>query len=231
MSRASDLTTIGWETLLDEHGVAATYTPSGGAAASILVLDNGQPEDVQQLAMGVDGVARIVTATRTEITAAVGATVVIGGTTYYVIAIRPRSDQAVDLLLGATVVASNETGTTYTIYHGTSASLTLLAADITGLENNRVSSSPGGNYTFAITSGDVYCFLAWPNAMADQPNTADGFESGGFVMTGDMAGTSEGYTSTENGWNYQLVTVGGVSYRVYRTLYQQGTSLTITVNV
>lgn len=105
MSRGADLISVGWQTLLDEHGVAAAYTPLVGPAVAITVLDNGTPEDIQQLAMQVDGVSRIVTATRTAITAAIGATVTIGATAYKVIAIRPRSEFAVDMMLGATVIA------------------------------------------------------------------------------------------------------------------------------
>lgn len=231
MSRGATLVTLGWETLLAEHGIDATYTPAVGSPVALLVLDNGTPEDVQQLAMGVDGVARIVSATRTDITATVGDTVTIGATQYAVLAIRPRSDQAVDLLLGVTEIAGNQTATTYTVYWGASESTTLNEAGITGLENNIVSATPAGNYVFTITGEDEkFCFFAWPNAMLDQPVATSGFKAGSFNMTGDMAGAAQGFVSSQNGWNYTTVSVGGVSYRLYRTLYTQASTLAITVN-
>lgn len=230
MSRGADLIGVGWQTLLDEHGVAATYTPLVGSAASILVLDNGTPEDIAQLAMQVDGVSKIVTATRTAITAAIGATVTIGATSYRVIAIRPRSEFAVDMMLGATVIAGSTTTDTLTVFWGPSTSTALDESGIQALQN--VSSyTPAGNYAFAISGlPEKYLFFAWPDD-AEQPLDVTGFETGGFNMVGDFAGTAEGYILTENGWPYKIVSVDGDDFRLYRTKYKQAASVTVTVTV
>ena len=108
MSRGRTLLDIGWDHLLDEHGLDATYTPAVGAPSALVVLDNGTPEDIAQLAMGVDGISRIVTLTRGTVTPAVNDTVTIAAVAYKVIAIRPRSDQALDLLLGASNIAGRQ---------------------------------------------------------------------------------------------------------------------------
>lgn len=119
----------------------------------------------------------------------------------------------------------------YPVRWGSSTSETLDEAGITGLANSSNKTSPAGGYTFAAPgSPEKYFYLAWPNSFASQPRATDGFTTGGMPMTGDLAGSAQGYTESQNGWPYMLVTVGGISHRVYRTLYPQSLEATITVN-
>lgn len=115
---------------------------------------------------------------------------------------------------------------------GSSASATLNESAITGLENSTIKTTPAGVYSFAAPGepGEYY-YLAWPDTFVVQPRATDGFTSGGLPMSGDLAGSGEGYSQSENGWEYALVSVGGVQHRVYRTLYTQTGTAAITVNV
>lgn len=108
MSAGSDLLDLGWQALLDHHGVSAVYTPSGGQPVACTVLDNGQPEDLQSLGLQVDGISRVVSVTRSQVGAIVGGTFTIGLDTYKVIGVRQRSAQALDVTLGATVIAGRQ---------------------------------------------------------------------------------------------------------------------------
>ena len=117
------------------------------------------------------------------------------------------------------------------VYYGSSVSSTLNEAGITGLAGTANKTTPAGSYVIpAPGSPEKFMFLAWPDGFTAQPRVTDGFMTGGIPMTGDLAGAGEGYNQTQNGWPYMLVTVGGVSYRVYRTLYTQALEATITVN-
>lgn len=114
------------------------------------------------------------------------------------------------------------------IYWGASSEAVLEAADITGLSQRVDATGPGRDYTF-VPVGQQYLYFAWPDSFVLQPVASIGFVTGGLPMLGDLAGASEGYGQTENGWPYALVAVNGEAFRVYRTLYPQGVVFTITV--
>lgn len=118
----------------------------------------------------------------------------------------------------------------YLVYWGPATPPTLDGAGIAALSGQTASTSPAGNYSFT-PSGEQYFYLAWPDAFSAQPRATDGFVSGGLPMTGDLAGATEGYDQSQNGWPYKLVSIGGNNYRLYRTRYTQSGPATITVNV
>ena len=109
MSLGADLLNTGWDALLSHHETQVKHVPASGGAVQVLsALDNGQPEDVAALAMGVEGVSRVISVTRSTATFRRNDSVWIGGTRYYILGVRQRSAQATDILLGASEVAGKQ---------------------------------------------------------------------------------------------------------------------------
>jgi len=109
MSLGSTLLNIGWDAVLGHHGLEVLHVPaSGRPTQKLTVLDNGQPEAVAALAMNVDGLSRMISVTRSQASVAPGDGIVIGTTSYKVLQVRYRNDQATDLMLGNTVISGKQ---------------------------------------------------------------------------------------------------------------------------
>lgn len=112
------------------------------------------------------------------------------------------------------------------IYYGASATSVLDEAAILALSDSRINQITPAN-TYAFVPGTAkYFYFAWPDALTTQPTAGTGFTLGGFAV--DMYATAP-FDTVEAGWSYDVVSVGGVNYRVYRTTYTQTVSSTITV--
>ncbi len=109
------------------------------------------------------------------------------------------------------------------VYFGVSASTVLDATGILALSSVSRSSLAG---TFNFPAGNGYYFFAFPDSFGS-PAAGVGFQFGAFPV--DMAGAGDGFTTTDNGWSYLPVTVGGAAYRLYRTASPQGDALSINV--
>ncbi len=107
MSLVGDAIRAGWLMQLSVGGTSIVHT-HGTNVAHMMALDNGSLEEIASLAMAVEGVNRSILVTRDLATYAQGDTVSIGSDTYRVLAVRPRSDCATELLLGATIVAGRQ---------------------------------------------------------------------------------------------------------------------------
>jgi len=112
-------------------------------------------------------------------------------------------------------------------FYGTSTLTSLTALDIQGLANNGLASSYADTYTYAAGG---YKYLCIPSAFSNPVLFRD-FNTNLQVA---MAGPAEGYTiSNGNGYYYQLVSVNNGyvthNYEVYRTKYQLGGIIKITV--
>jgi len=116
---------------------------------------------------------------------------------------------------------------TFPVYYGTSEDAILDEAGITGLESSVNASTEAGTYEFTVpASPEKYLYFAWRDSFGS-PAVSTGFSAFGFPL--GMA-TGGGYDQTQNGWSYALVSVGGVSYRLYRTEYKQGMNYTVIVS-
>jgi len=114
------------------------------------------------------------------------------------------------------------------MYYGTSTNTTLNESQIEALANNTLVTSIAG--TYALASGG-YKYFCVPDSF-DAINTITD-DLTGFNIA--MADSSDGYTSSEGGFNYQIVSVTNVNgqttdYRVYRTKNILGSSINITIN-
>lgn len=120
------------------------------------------------------------------------------------------------------------------MYWGMSTETMLDEAGILALEDSAGATTPARTYTFDVPTGTYqYLYWAWPDALTARPVVSTGFTNNGLSMTGTLAGSSDGYTSLENGFNYALVSVNGSSYRLYRTRLQQGNlggTITVVIN-
>lgn len=116
-------------------------------------------------------------------------------------------------------------GTTFDVYWGTSSLATLDASQIQSLANTAAISTVQRTWDFGAAEGQ-YKYFAWPDS-AGSPRVDDGFKLGVFAVP--LAGADEGFEQTQNGWSYLLVTISGVTYRLYRTLYQLGGAVQIVV--
>jgi len=121
----------------------------------------------------------------------------------------------------------DEPVTTYPLYWGSSVDTMLDELGIIGLTFRNDVVYPTGEYAFSSRSPAAYLYFAWPAALTQQPAVGTGFTSSGFAVA--MAGTSEGFVESENGWNYALVDVGGISYRLYRTYYPLTLGLSVII--
>lgn len=121
-----------------------------------------------------------------------------------------------------TVGACTALTTTY-IYWGTGGDPTT-ESDILGLNSQYAESA---NTIKAFTAGQ-YRIFAWPDFFGS-PRQYDGFIDPATGFAFGMAGTAEGYTHSENGWNYKLMTVGGRVCRVYRSFNPIGAAHSIQV--
>lgn len=117
----------------------------------------------------------------------------------------------IDTLLGATA----ETAGGGYVYWGSSVSESLTGDEVDADLDKELEISLVGSRDFGAGG---YKFWAWPNDFG-APRAFNGFrdpQSGSPVV---MAGTGEGYTETENGWGYKLISIDGAAFRLYRSLY------------
>lgn len=122
------------------------------------------------------------------------------------------------------------TPSSFTVYWGASDLTTLNGSQIAALSDSGSVSNVETTYDFdANTEPGKYLYIAWPDFLGDQLATGTGFTALGFPVS--MAATSEGYTSTENGWGYKVVAVDGVNYRLYRTYNLIALEYDITVTL
>jgi len=113
------------------------------------------------------------------------------------------------------------------VYYGTSEDAILDESGIEALESSRASTTEAGTYEFTVAaSPEKYLYFAWPNSFGS-PAATTGFSAFGFPL--GMASGGD-FSNVQNGWYYALVTVGGTSYRLYRTEYKQGMDYTVTVS-
>ena len=121
------------------------------------------------------------------------------------------------------LTATYTIGSLSTVYYGKSTSTTLNASAVQALSSTVSASAFGRTYSFSAGSG--YCYFAWPDSFGS-PRSSDGFYQAPFPAS--MAASADGYSgTTANGWTYQTVTIGGTTYRVYRTQNQLAGAVSI----
>jgi hypothetical protein len=116
----------------------------------------------------------------------------------------------------------------YRVHAGDSANATLTGAQILALALNPLKASPPGDY---VITGTNYKYLAYPDSMGDISAIVD--PSTGFPIA--LAQASPYTNTTASGLTYALVSVTNsfgvvVNYRVFRTLFTIGGSLTFRVS-
>lgn len=114
------------------------------------------------------------------------------------------------------------------VYWGVSTETSLDATEIQALVASK-NAPVAGNYSFSPGSPEKYLYLAI-RSTSSMPRTSDGFVTGGLPMIGDLAGSGQGYDQTVNGWPYMNVVFPAGTWRLFRTLYTQGSDFIITVN-
>lgn len=129
------------------------------------------------------------------------------------------------LIPGYPVPTTTTVVTASQMWWGVNAATTLDAAGIAALANTRTSDDPA--YTYGFSPTNEYLYFAWAASLTDQPIAGLGFTSGGFPVS--LAGVADGYTSSENGYNFKLVSVGGVNYRLYRSTNKLSLALDVVV--
>jgi hypothetical protein len=118
----------------------------------------------------------------------------------------------IETLKGATVATAGGGW----LYWGTSLSESVTGATVDATFDKVLTISIIGSRAFAALG---YKFFAWPDEFGS-PRAYNGFRdplSGSPIV---MAGTDQGYSETENGWGYKLISIDGTAFRLYRTLYQ-----------
>ena len=105
------------------------------------------------------------------------------------------------------------------VYAGVSASSILNATEIKALTDvYEYRTTYIGSYPFSITG---YKYFAWPDSFGGAND---------FIAAGTDIAMYSGYSNVDNGFTYELVTIDGVSYRLYRTSYIIGSSLNAEVS-
>lgn len=116
------------------------------------------------------------------------------------------------------------------IYFGNSSNPgPLTEAQITAL-NSFTGSTPDGTYAFDASPAS-YKFFAWPSALGSpgSPVAGQGFRLGGLPV--GMANASQGFTAGPvNTYAFKVFTIGGVSYRQYRTFFPTSGAVTIVIS-
>ena len=113
------------------------------------------------------------------------------------------------------------------MYYGTSTNTTLTEAQIEALANDTLVTSIAGTYSLAAGGYKYFCVPDEFDAINTITDDLTGFNVA-------MADSSDGYTSSENGFSYQTVSVTNTNgqttdYRVYRTKNILGSSIDITI--
>ena len=119
----------------------------------------------------------------------------------------------------------------YKIYYGISTNTTLTSSQALALSNNFLASSFPGTYNFNPTG---YKYFVVPDIFP-APTATIGIKDSSTNLSIAMAGVAENYLLSQNGWNYQLISITNVlgvtaNYRVYRTLNVLGGAIQIIVS-
>lgn len=112
-----------------------------------------------------------------------------------------------------------------TIYYGISTETEVTESIVTTQFTKVWAGSLGSGFSF-LAGG--YKFFVWDDELG-APLADVGFLDPRTRMAVSMAGDAEGYDETENGWYYQLLSIGGVAHRVYRTRNVLGGAVKINV--
>jgi hypothetical protein len=129
-------------------------------------------------------------------------------------------------LNGTTIAKYNHVTWTYRAYYGSSTYTTLTPTQVTGLSSSLMTQSLG-SYTILGTQG--YKYMAFPDVTGYNFNNVTTF---GLPLV--LAGSSDGYASSDNGNNYTTSSVtnnyGIIStYRIYRTKNQITGTLSVNI--
>jgi hypothetical protein len=95
MSAGTVLLAVGFDALLSTHGQSATYTPTGGAASAVTVIFAKPGELIEVEGVEIMDTVPVAWLKSSAIAAGVNAhgdTLVIAGTTYYIIESNPSAD-------------------------------------------------------------------------------------------------------------------------------------------
>lgn len=118
-------------------------------------------------------------------------------------------------------------------FSGTGTLPTLNEAGVEALVNSALTT--GKNGTFSLAAGG-YKYFAWPDSMGS-PTAVTGFRDASTGFSIDMATSVDDafFSNVQNGWYYGIVSVTNVNgittnYRVYRSRYVLGGSISITVS-
>jgi hypothetical protein len=117
------------------------------------------------------------------------------------------------------------------VYAGTNSSGTLTANQIKALsDSSSLQASFAGTYN--LSAGD-YKYFSYPDSMGSVNTFRDA--NTGFLISMATSADDAAYSNTANGWSYAIVSVtntNGIStnYRVYRSQYVLGGSLSMTVS-
>lgn len=115
-------------------------------------------------------------------------------------------------------------------YSGTSNSTTLTESDIESLASSGLSSTFSGNYSYAAGG---YKYICYPTTLGDITHVYDTDTNFPIAMATSVDDAF--FSNVANGINYGLVNVTNsfgqtIGYRVYRTKYILGSTITISVS-
>lgn len=115
-------------------------------------------------------------------------------------------------------------------FSGTSSSTTLTETDIESLTSSGLSSTFSGNYSFAAGG---YKYICYPTSFGDITHIYD--TDTNFPIAMATPSDDAFFSNVANGINYGLVNVTNsfgqtIGYRVYRTKYILGSTITISVS-
>lgn len=108
----------------------------------------------------------------------------------------------------------------FTVYYGRSTNTILTGPEIIALSNSSVATTHVGSFSYASGSGYLYY------AVPDTRNPA-AIRIGSFDVP--LAGVADGYTGGSGLMTYQVVSVSGTNYRLYRTYNTTAGSTTLIV--
>lgn len=125
------------------------------------------------------------------------------------------------LLLGSASAAAGGK----TLYYGVSDETDVTEEIVTTQFTKVWMQSVGSGFSFAAGG---YKFFVWDDDLGS-PLEDVGFLDPRTRMAVSMAAEADGYTETESGWYYQLLSIGSTAHRVYRTRNVLGGAVKINV--
>lgn len=109
-----------------------------------------------------------------------------------------------------------------TVFRGSAPSATLTVPLLKTYLGNQRKTELAGNY-FCQATG--YKYLVVPVGLGNIASIKDAETDFNVAL----AGSADGYSSTTSGLHHSTLTVDGVAYRIYRSLYQLGDDITLKV--